>query len=1571
MSLPDFARGTTDEQAYACRLRDQLVSDLWGSIDHLPRQVRLVLRGLTDPRWWITHQHGLVQALAQRLGPHADLLISDPHAARSPVLLTRPTGRSEPTSRPCPVTRRALCLGVTSFGERGDAGDEEPGLARWDALPYAEGCTRELHQALQAAGYEASISTDPAQLSASALGDQVDDLLTDASVEVAVVHVLSHGDHRQRGGVYVVGADGRWSAQTRVEDWMVRVADDPSAPHTLFLLDLCHAGAATRLQWQPPEPGQHERAWIIAAAGAADPAYAGRLTRAATTVIHRLVSKDIDFSPTLPTVPFATLFDLIARELRALAAREGGYQQEPTATPTVGTAHVPFFANPHYRPDATRVAAEAVGPATAPFVDQVLDAEHFRDRAAARGPATGDTVAGCFAGRAPQLRRLSTWMDHADAAGTGLIVVTGSPGAGKSALLGVLVCAAHPVLRRPTQSLWRHTVAHPSLNPDLVAVHARQRAMDVILASLATQLGIELDENGEISPDAVVEAIAQRDRRPVIVIDAVDEAIHPRQLLEQLLEPLARTRRPDGTPACQLLLGMRPWPEFASLIDAPQQAGGVIDLDAIPVAQRRHDVAQYVASLLELQPDYATTAQSPGRRAFADALAATLVPVTQPPFHQDTDDQRWGEFLVAVLYTHWVTRHAHPSLADPQHAAALGAEVPLTLPAVLELDLTARSGTPWMKPVLHAVAHGFGAGMPLTVIQAVASVFADVPHATPTRHEIAAALDAARFYLRTSTDTDGTTLYRLFHQGLTNTLISPARHPSRSPSGPGTDLVFDRLLDTVPTPAGHRRWDLAEPYTLRHASQHAAHAGRIEELLIDPEFLVHADPSTVIAALDDARDDAAVLSAAVYATSAGRLPHVTPEGRRQILAVNAARYGAPKLLDALTHPLGQPLMTWQPTWATGSQVSSALRAPLIGNTGWIFAMACIQVDERPVAVTGGTDAAVRIWDLTTRQQIGNSLSGHTDFINSVACDRLDGCPVAVTAGKDGTIRIWDLTRRQQIGNPLTGHTEEICSVACIQADGHLIAVTGGENGVVRIWDLTTRQQIGNPLAGHTRSVDSVGCIQVDGRPVAVTGGWLDRKVLVWDLTTCRRIGELVTELSTYSDRLTAVACVQVSGRPLAVTGRGNGAVLMWDLGTRQQIGTPLTGHTDGIRSVACVQGDGHAIAVTASDEDGTVRVWDLDDQQQIGKPITGHTDRIKAVACTRLNGRPIAVTASMDVVNASSDGDGVVRMWNLDGQHQIGDPRAGHTNEVRSMACTHLNGRPVVVTAGWDDTVRVWDLTDGRPIGTLPTQGTDSVQAVTCSRLHGRSIAVTVSMDNGDTIRVWDLATRRQISKLATEQPTTISRLACTQVNGHLIVAAVGDFHDSLVWVWDLTSRRQIGGPLTGHTEDVSSVACASVNGRPIIVSAGGNEETVRVWDLITQRQIGDPMMVDPSGCARAVACTELAGRPVAVTGGRSMRVWDLITQRQIGDPMTGEFDGVDSVVCTYLDGRPIAVTHSWRDASVSVWDVIASEQVAIIRLPSPVEAIAAMNDTIVAGFGWDIAAFRHIPGKMQWAPVS
>ena len=837
------------------------------------------------------------------------------------------------------------CASGSARSLRRSVRGEEPDLTPFGNLDYAAEYTGELHAALQAAGYDAELLTDPKVLRAAELGKRVEQQLSGG--EVVVVHVLSHGDHTRRGGVYVIGSDARFLPETRVEQWCTRVTDTPSAPTTLFLLDLCHAGAA--VAWHPPEPDEQERAWVIAATGVDQPAYAGRLTRAATTVINDITSGHADLAETVPSVSFDVLFERIRSEVRRLALDEDGHLQDPVCTPVMGAQpELPFFPNPRYRPNPATEAAARVEPTTAPFLDPALDEEHFRDRAAGHGPASGRVTRGIFTGRARQLRRLATWMDGHDDSGDrgGLMVVTGSPGMGKSALLGVAVCAAHPQLRQATEELWRAAAARPSKNSNLAAVHARQRSLTEITGSLGRQLlssegalypGPDLHPHDELFPagprtaDQLVMAIAQLSTPPVIVLDALDEAPDHQRIVAELLIPLARARRPDGEPACRLLIGTRPWPELTPLLDVARDIGEVIDLDTIPAEQRRHDVADYITTLLELLADYATTADGRGRRAFGDAVAATLVTDktradsadVQATGEVDVREVRWGEFLVAALYTHTVSLTQPGRFIDPAEAARLGAMVPRTLPEVLELDLAARPPSRWRRPLLTVLAHARGGGAPRTVLPAVIAAVTGEP-VGPSVEQVAKELEALRFYLRTSAETDDSALYRLFHQGLADYLGN----------SPGDDSlavarrVLDGLLSTVPVAQGVRRWDLAETYLLHHAIEHAAELGRVDELLEDPGFLrsrqTRPPSSRPSPTLTENRRDSA---AAVYRASAGWHAPRSIEQRRSVLAVDAAAFGASALRDTLSELPGPGPLRWHPRWATGGQVSGLWARP--------------------------------------------------------------------------------------------------------------------------------------------------------------------------------------------------------------------------------------------------------------------------------------------------------------------------------------------------------------------------------------------------------------------------------------------------------------------------------------------------------------------------------------------------------------------------------------------------------------------------------------------------------------------
>lgn len=148
-----------------------------------------------------------------------------------------------------------------------------------------------------------------------------------------------------------------------------------------------------------------------------------------------------------------------------------------------------------------------------------------------------------------------------------------------------------------------------------------------------------------------------------------------------------------------------------------------------------------------------------------------------------------------------------------------------------------------------------------------------------------------------------------------------------TPDGsPFAQSVYDGLLQSVPAVGvGRHAWHVADPYLLRHAAQHASNAGRVDELLQDPEYLVHGEPEMVDAVLGDARTPLGLLAAAVYRVSYGFHRYLSPEQRRQILALNAARFRATKLSRELSR-----WADWRPLWAA---TRAQLPATLTGHTG--------------------------------------------------------------------------------------------------------------------------------------------------------------------------------------------------------------------------------------------------------------------------------------------------------------------------------------------------------------------------------------------------------------------------------------------------------------------------------------------------------------------------------------------------------------------------------------------------------------------------------------------------------------
>jgi len=150
-----------------------------------------------------------------------------------------------------------------------------------------------------------------------------------------------------------------------------------------------------------------------------------------------------------------------------------------------------------------------------------------------------------------------------------------------------------------------------------------------------------------------------------------------------------------------------------------------------------------------------------------------------------------------------------------------------------------------------------------------------------------------------------------------------------------------------------------------------------------------------------------------------------------------------------------------------------------------------------------------LWDMETKQPIGQPLAEHTDSINSVIFS--PDSKYLFTGSWDKTIIQWDIATQQSI-EQFIGHTDLIYTVA-ISSDGSMLA-SGSSDKTIIIWDVSTHQSIGQPLALHNAEVISVAFSNND--KTLVSTSWDDTIIFwslepsVWIERTCQRVGRNFT-----------------------------------------------------------------------------------------------------------------------------------------------------------------------------------------------------------------------------------------------------------------------------------------------------------------------------------------------------------------------------------------------------------------------------------------------------------------------------
>lgn len=1297
-------------------------------------------------------------------------------------------------------------------------------------------------------------------LSADQIQSRINEVMA-CDARARIVHLIGHAESSEND-LHFFGSDGL--VTNPINDWtreasalMRRQSPSQTVP-TLFVVDACSAGTAIIEQLLHMNDDLTIHKWVIAAVGHRDTAFGGWLSRAFGNVLDQLRNEDLDLADDTEFLAFLPLAHAVRKEVRRLTG--GDVNQLVRNTPVEIDAQGVFtiFPNPAFvpggksRPDSRLV----------PFMESLaFDATHWRTRAAGLS-RPGDT--GMFAGRKPELEIVRSFIHKGDSP---LLLVTGAPGSGKSALLGLVVCNAHALLHQETVTIWSHMADHLSgIQTELVAVHARRLGLQEIVDSLAQQMGYRQG----LGPQDLLDLIASRAEPPVVVIDALDEASASSlsssaqsgisELVDGFILPALRRGREDGRPAVRLVLGSRKWVGDVSLADVFDEYQLGIDLDDVPVERLRSELEEYATARLQQGLPHWRTEE---RRIIAQSLAQRLVAA-------ESSTKLGAQFLCAGLFLSTLIDDA-PS---PTEARASAMHAPATLAELLHADLNRRANRENLLALLRATALAKGAGAPISVISELAGAIDSGLSERSVRELRELLQEDLSFYLRTSTDTDGTKLYRLFHQGVVDFLVDRRTQIA----------IAEYIVHMSVDPGAYER-----PYFQRHLIEHASDVDRnfsgsrlVDDLWLDMQFVVAADPA--IARSYPPRSNPAALTVWEVHSWCQLTTEMAPGHRQSILAATASRWPAPRLRDELNR-LGDG-STWRPNWGSLRERSQQYSGsgsdgvpfmwdagrvpPRMDSTGFLSARAASTSFKTEVTVWTGGAVDVRI-DAKLLACVDWSESA--GWVSSVAVAS-DGTSW-IAGNSVGEVRTFQLIDGVGIADDdraLRG-AERICALAMLNVRQFVVGDISGA-----VWAVDGRR---------VRKLDSVGRGHVTALAITKDFGRIyvayeSGRLLVWhpwfDVVKVLPYPRDLVSDAVDGQRTATIQSMRLSHDDrLLLTGLSNGHVRRWDANGGRPLGESVRVGDDTVQAVGFGQ-EGRTI-LTLSGAD--VRQWDLFSSVQIER------DRIFPYVVGLADSGGILFHSDGRFVStyASSDGMDVAQDWMYD---------ANEAPNVSDAEKRSLRARWVGASASnpltWDRDhgIRRWSY-DERSYRWKPTH----LGRFTGLLTHALDIdGATFALDNEGL--VWHV-TPEETTRIPIPRATTIASGLGGLLIGHADGAvAVGD---PVTWTYTRTDAAR--GP--------SVSAIADVQGQLWWGDAGGR---------VLRQQMGVATVI--SGTTRETPAVAILPRTTDVVVVRADGTVDTV---DLEGRLVSTFHSGFATVLATLTAEGLLVLANSRDLLVLVQD--------------------------------------------------
>jgi len=1119
---------------------------------------------------------------------------------------------------------------------------------------------------------------------------------------------------------------------------------------------------------------------------------------------------------------------------------------------------------------------------------QALD----RQRADLEGPFAR-TIRG-FVPRERALARITTWLSDSERSGP--LLVTGVSGTGKTALLGVVANLGMGAADIVDSAHWPPLVTPPRGSVD-AAIYAKGLGTRQVLARIALAAGLA-DETiaaiadglqGESDPIAQIAAhLRATGREIVVLVDALDRAEEPDQLVRAVFQPLIQ--------ACgdvvHLILGRAgAWEPWAAALER-------IALDAEYLD--RGAVGSRVASLLR--------APAAGSVSPWDAMDETVFAAAV----EEIVAIAGSSFVLAEELASYQRTLPPPTAVDGDWIAGLPRSIRKGMEANLS-QLESQGGAPRALALLLPLVYARGEGMPWTVWCDLANRFSSIDSFDPVVDR--ALRDALAEYATAGGPDPDQPRYRLRHDALADALLDVA--PRRVPAE-DERLIVAALRASCRSYASHRLDWTSFPYAVAHVIDHARAARAVDttvdRLLIDLGLVLQASPTQLLTAFDESESTDVRKVATVYRNALRWLRDGMSLGDRAAQFSLAARQAGSELMsEEQAAELGA---SWTASWA-----SWQLRSPhrrLVYGKHQVHALAVGERDGRSVILAGGADSHVREWDFASCQAHDPDRDGEVSGLAAY------GPMLLSVKVDDSAVQRHDLDGDGRLP-PFEGHTSPVRVLTVGRQGGVLLVASGDEDGVVHFWNAES----GAPI-GHERFAASICAIAM------TSGGDGNLRVVaaLEDGSLRMYVGERWHALDLPGHRSGRVVHA-LAIRPLPdgcselITGAADHRVRAFRLGKDRRdpdIAALWTArHADAVNAVSLAEVDNLSVVVSASD-DGTVRVWELETGDPVGAPYTEHGGWVRA----------LHVHAGTDATEGakvvSGGADGSVHMWELPRGGPVRGPFAGHGRAVRALALRELDGRELMWSASADGTIRRWDPVDGADRGPLPglprprtpdwigaLATPESADASPVVWAGNRGVHVSIDAD-------------RSVGLL--EGHGWVGSLVELKLHTGAAIAAAGA--EGVPRVWDVAgwAERSAYVRPDGSPWHRSSVYALAVGKRgwlsldaedpvqscsPMVLSADADGE-IHFWDPATGNQLRPPLEAPP-GAGRINALAVHQQLVLSAGDDGHFRIHDVSSGALVADEAAGG-RAITALLVTDMGEDWLRVACGGADGKLSLWEV-------------------------------------------------